>query len=246
MKLKLMTLAWLMVSALWGQSAREIVQQAEEKLRGQSSKGEMSMTIVRPTWERTIKMKTWSRGNEYSMTLVVSPARDKGTVFLKRQKEIYNWVPSIERTVKLPPSMMLQSWMGSDFTNDDLVQESSLVTDYSHEITATETLRGQEVWEITLTPKPEAPVVWGKVVLHITKNNYLQLRTEFYDEDGELVNVLEGFDIKDLGGRKLPSKMVMTPVQEAGKKTILEYQSLSFDVSIPDGFFTTQNMKRLR
>lgn len=246
MKLKLMAVGLLMAGAVSSQSAMEIVRKAEEKLRGQSSKGEMSMTIVRPTWERTISMKTWSRGSEYSITLVVSPARDKGTVFLKRQKEIYNWVPSIERTVKLPPSMMMQSWMGSDFTNDDLVQESSLVSDYTHEITANETIRGHEVWEITLTPKPDAPVVWGKVVLHITKNNYLQLRTEFYDEDGDLVNVLEGFDIKNLGGRQLPGKMVMTPVNEAGHKTILEYQSLSFDVNIPDGFFTTQNMKRLR
>ncbi len=246
MKIKLLGLFLFFVSALPAQTAFEIIKKAEDQLRGQSSSGQLAMTIVRPSWERTIEMKSWSEGTDYSMILITAPARDKGTVFLKKDKEIYNWVPSIERTVKLPPSMMMQSWMGSDFTNDDLVQESSLVTDYHHEITNEENIRGVEVWEITLTPKPEAPVVWGKIVIHVSKEGYQQLRSEFYDEDGELVNVMEGFDIKDIGGRKLPSRMVMTPVNEEGHKTILQYHALDFSPDIPEGFFTTQNMKRLR
>lgn len=227
------------------QTALEIVQKTEDKLRGTQSTGEMTMTIVRPGWTRTIGMKSWSRGTEKSLILITSPARDKGTVFLKKDREIYNWIPSIERTVKLPPSMMMQSWMGSDFTNDDLVQESSLVGDYTHRITGEEEIRGFAVWEITLTPKPNAPVVWSKVVLHISKSDYLHLRTEFYDEDGDLVSVLEGFDIQELGGRTLPARLVMTPADNPKQQTILQYQVLSFEQNIPEHYFTTQYMKRL-
>ena len=246
--MKTALMALLMLFSAWQSEpdARSIVKKAEDKLLGESSKGELSMTIVRPGWERTISLKTWSKGRDYSMTLVTAPARDEGTVFLKRKKEIYNWVPSIERTVKLPPSMMMQSWMGSDFTNDDLVEESSLVTDYEHQLLGDTNLHDRVCWKLKLTPKPEAAVVWDKLILHISQKEYLQLRTEFYDENGDLVKTLEGFNIKDLGGRRLPSKMVMTPVDEEGKKTILEYQSLNFEPDIPDGFFTTQNMKRLR
>ncbi len=228
------------------QDATEIIRRSEEKLRGESSTGVMEMTIERPTWSRTMKMKTWSKGTEYSMILVTEPARDKGTVFLKRETEIWNWVPSVERTVKLPPSMMSQSWMGSDFTNDDLVQESSILKDYTHELLGEETIRGFKCHKIKLTPKPDAPVVWGKVISYISKEEYLQIQTEFYDEDDELINTMEGMDIKELGGRRLPSKLVMTPADEPGNRTIMRYLDLEFDTQQPEGFYTTQNMKRLR
>lgn len=227
------------------QTATEIVKKAEDKLRGSNSKGTMTMTIERPTWSRDVSMKTWSRGTKFSMIYITDPARDKGTVFLKKENEIYNYLPNIERTVKMPPSMMMQSWMGSDFTNDDLVQESSLVTDYTHALNGTETIDGYETWKITLTPKPDAAVVWGKLVAYISKDEYLQLRTEFYDEESDLVNIMEGKEIKTLGGRVLPSKLIMTPVNDENQRTILVYHDLEFEVEIPDGFFTTQNMKRI-
>lgn len=226
--------------------AKEIVRKSNDKLRGTNSYGEMTMTIQRPTWSREISLKSWSEGNDYSLILITAPARDKGTVFLKKDKEIYNWVPSIERTVKLPPSMMMQSWMGSDFNNDDLVQESSIVDDYTHKLDGEKTIDGRDCWKIILTPKPEAAVVWGKIVSYISKKEYLQMRSEFYDEDGELVNIMEGSEVKEIGGRLLPSKLTMTPVDEEGHHTVLTYQNLDFDVKIPDGFFTTQNMKRIR
>lgn len=242
-----LTIAFLFLSTIgFGQNASEIIKKAEEKLRGSNSKGSMTMTIERPSWQRTISMKMWSRGTAYSMIYITDPARDKGTVFLKREKEIYNWIPNIERTVKLPPSMMMQSWMGSDFTNDDLVQESSLEKDYTHKLAGDTTIDGRKAWKIILTPKPNAPVVWGKIIAYISKEEYLQLRSEFYDEDGDLINIMEGKDIKTLGGRLLPAKLIMTPVNEDGHRTIMTYQDLEFDVEIPEGFFTTQNMKRLR
>ena len=244
---RLIWIASLLICQIaFSQNATEIVKKAEDKLHGSNSYGTMTMTIERPTWSRDISMKTWSQGTENSMIFITDPARDKGTVFLKRDKEIYNYLPNIERTIKMPPSMMMQSWMGSDFTNDDLVQESSLVTDYTHELNGSETIDGYETWKITLTPKPNAAVVWGKLVAYISKEEYLQIRTEFYDEEGELVNIMEGKEIKDLGGRILPSKLIMTPVNEENQRTIMIYHTLEFDVKLQDGFFTTQNMKRLR
>jgi len=246
MKAKLASLLLLFGSFALAQNATEIIKKAEDKLRGANSKGEMTMSIVRPTWTRDISMKSWSRGTDYSLIYITAPARDEGTVFLKKDKEIYNWVPSIERTVKLPPSMMMQSWMGSDFTNDDLVQESSIVKDYTHQLGGDTVIDGRDSWTIVLTPKPNAPVVWGKIITYVSKEEYLQLQSEFYDEEGDLVNVMEGKDIRNLGGRTLPAKLVMTPADEEGHRTIITYQNLEFDVDIPEGFFTTQNMKRIR
>ena len=246
MKTHFLFLFLLLFGSLQDQDPLEIVQKAENKLRGEQSYAEMTMTIVRPSWKRTIKMKSWSRGTDHSLILVTYPARDKGTVFLKKRKEIYNWIPSIERQIKLPPSMMNQSWMGSDFTNDDLVTESSLVVDYSHRLLGEQSVNNRKAWKIELTPKENAAVVWGKVVLHIDQAEYLHLRTEFYDEDGDMVNIMEAKEIGELGGKVLPTVVEMEPIGEPGKKTILEYHALDFNVNIPREHFTTQYMKRVR
>ena len=149
-------------------TAKEIIRKADEKTRGLSSEGIMTMTVVRPDWTRTITMKTWSKNREYSLVLITSPAKDKGSVFLKIKTEMWNWVPSIDKTIKIPPSMMLQSWMGSDFTNDDLVRQSSIVVDYTHKLLGREKIRDMECFKIELTPLPDAAVVWGKVIMWVT------------------------------------------------------------------------------
>jgi len=226
-------------------TAREIVQKSEDKLRGKSNKSELEIRIVRPTWQRTMVAKSWAKGTEKSMILILSPARDKGTVFLKRDKEIWNYVPTVERNIKLPPSMMMQSWMGTDFNNDDLVRESSMVEDYTHKLLGESTIQGTACYKIEFTPKPEAPVVWGRLVCYISKDEFLQLRVEFYDEDDVLINVLEGFDVKEMDGRKLPSRMRMTPQDKEGHYTEMVYHSIAFNIAIDDAFFTTQNMKRV-
>jgi len=234
-------------SGLRAQDATEIIRKAEEKFRGvKSSQSEMTMTIVRPTWTRTISLKSWSKGSDYALILVTAPARDKGTVFLKVKKEVWNWMPSIDRTIKLPPSMMSQSWMGSDFTNDDLVRENTLSEDYEHKLLGEEVIDGYECYKIELTPKEGAAVVWGKILMWISKKEYLQLKAEFYDEDGYLVNVMKGSNVKELGGRLLPTRLEMIPVEEEGHKTIMEYHNIVFDQPISDRFFTVQNMKRVR
>ena len=164
---------------------------------------------------------------------------------MKRGKEIWNWVPSIERIIKLPPSMMMQNWMGTDFTNDDLVKQSSIVNDYTHKVLATETIEGYPCYKIEMIPNEDAAVVWGKVITWIDKKEYMQLKAEFYDEDGDLINKMIGKSPKLFSGKMLPSIMEMIPVEKKGQKTVMTYNSLEFDTPIDDSFFTTQNMKKV-
>lgn len=226
--------------------AGEIIRRADEKMRGNTSFSVITIQTVRPTWTREMKVKVWTKGTDYALILVTSPEREKGNVFLKRDKEVWNWVPSIERVVKLPPSMMSQSWMGTDFTNDDLVKESSVTEDYSHKYIGDSAIGGRSCYKIEMTPKPEAAIVWGKVTVWVDKTDYMQLRSEFYDEDGALVNVMLGSEIKTLGGKLLPSKLEMLPVDKPGNKTVLIYESLQFDTPVDDDFFSIQNMKTVK
>jgi outer membrane lipoprotein-sorting protein len=191
-------------------------------------------------------MKSWSKGQDYSMILITEPAKERGQAFLKRDKEMWNWLPSIDRMIKIPPSMMMQSWMGSDFTNDDLVRESSIVKDFTHYLEGEETIRGYEAYRIRLDPKPDAAVVWGKIVIWVSKEDLLELKAEFYDEDGYLVNTMHLSDIREMGGRKLPTHWEMIPADEEGKKTVLQLISADFTVDIEESFFSQQNLKRLR
>jgi len=164
------------------QDATEIIQKSLDLVTGTSNKAEMKMTIIRPTWQREIEIKSWSYGTDYSLVLITAPARDAGAVFLKRENELWNWQPNIERTIKMPPSMMLQSWMGSDFTNDDLVKQSSIVDDYNHKLLGEETVEGYPCYKIELDPKPDAPVVWGKIIAWIDKEHYMTLKNEFQND----------------------------------------------------------------
>lgn len=233
-------------SIVHGQDAKELVRKADEMYRGLSNKSEMTMKIVRPTWERDVSMKSWSKGDEFSMIYITAPARDKGQVFLKRGNDLWNWIPSISRMIKMPPSMMSQGWMGSDVSNDDVMRQSSLVTDYTHKILKKETIAGAEAYAVELTPLPNADVVWGKIILWIGIDQYLQLKAEYYDEENYLVHTIVGSNIKQMGGRKVVSKMEFIPADEEGNITVITIDAIEFDVDIPDSFFSQQNMKRIR
>ena len=227
------------------QDALDIIKKVDQKMRGNYSYQEMEMKIVRPDWERSITMKSWTKGTTYALILITSPAKEKGQVFLKRDKEMWNWVPSIERMIKIPPSMMMQSWMGSDFKNDDLVRESSIVVDYEHNFLGEEDINGISCWKLELDPKPEAPVVWGKIIAWIDKE-YNQLKVEYFDEDGYLVNIMDQTDIKKMDDREIPTHLEMIPADEEGKKTVINILSATFDDPIPENFFSQQNMQRVR
>ena len=239
-------LYFLFLNSNYAQTAYEIIEKADSKMRGKSSYSEMSITIVRPKWQKTMTMKNWSLGNDYAVSLVTSPAKEKGSVFLKRGNEVWNYLPSLERTIKLPPSMMTQSFMGTDLTNDDLVKQSSMVVDYTHKILSQENVRGFDCWKLELLPKEEATVVWGKLVVWIDKKDFMQLKVEFYDEDQEIVNLMEGYNAKLFGDKKLLSKIEFIPLDDEGNKTVIEYKTWEFDVEIPSNYFTTQYVSRLK
>lgn len=228
------------------QDAKEIVRIADKKMQGVSNYTVMSIKIVRPTWEREMKMRSWAKGTDYSMIVIDEPKKDKGTVFLKRKKEIWNWLPSIDKSIKLPPSMMMQNWMGTDFTNDDLVKQSSIVNDYNQSIIGDSSIQNLDCYKIEMIPTESAAVVWGKVIIFIDKVDYLQMRVEYYDEDDYLINSMNFYDVKEMGGRKIPSRMEMIPADSPEKKTVMIYNSIEFDIDIDENYFTTQNMKRVR
>lgn len=247
MKVKILLFLLILTnSTVFGQDIKEIIRKSDEKFRGTSSQGEMTMIIERPTWKREVTMKNWSLGNEYSLIYITAPAKEKGQVFLKREKEMWNWVPNIERMIKIPPSMMMQSWMGSDFTNDDLVRESSIVHDYTHKLLGEEIIDGYNCYKAELIPLEDAPVVWGKVIIWISKEEFYWLKSEYYDEDGLLVNTENLSEVKQMDDRKIPTRMEMIPADEPGNKTIIIFKNMKFSVKIDESFFSQQNMKRVR
>lgn len=227
------------------QNATEIVRKADEKERGKSNYMAMTMEIVRPKWTRTVQFESVNLGQDFSMTLIKSPANEKGQTFMKRKNEMWSWNPKISRLIKMPPSMLSQGWMGSDFSNDDLLQESSIVVDYTHRIVGSENLAGRECYKIELTPKSNANVVWGKLLKWITKQGNLQLQTQYYDEDGYLVKTEKASKIKLMDGREIPTYFELIPEEAAeGQKTIVRIDAVKYDISVQENFFSQQNMKR--
>lgn len=227
-------------------SAEEIVRKADEKFNGEkSSYSVMAMTIVRPGWKRTIEFKNWSLGKDYALTLITLPAKEAGQAFLKRGSEMWSWNPSISRLIKLPPSMMSQGWMGSDYTNDDILRESSVVKDYTHALIGEENIGGRVCYKIRMTAKENTSIVWGKQVRWIDKKDFLVLKAEFYDEDGYLVRTEVGSGIKSMGGRMVTSKIELIPEEEPNNRTLVEIREIKFNIAIGESYFSQQNMKRV-
>jgi len=234
---------------LAGQSltATEIVKKTDDKFKGeQSGYSEMAMTIVRPSWQRTVEFKSWSKEDDYALTLITAPAREKGQTFLKRKTEMWSWNPAINRLVKLPPSMMSQGWMGSDYTNDDILRESSVVEDYIHSIEGTESIDGHECWKIKLLAKEDADVLWGHQVWWIDKEEFIALKAELYDEDDYLVRTEKASELRMMDGRLIPTLIELVPAENEGYKTILKIVEIKFNIKIEDSFFSQQNMKTIR
>jgi len=225
-------------------TADEIVRKAEDIMRGSSNVGVMSMQIITPNWERTLDMKYWEKGKDRSLVKITAPAKEAGTVSLKVDYNMWNYLPSVEKVIKIPPSMMMQSWMGSDFTNDDLVRESSIVDDYDPALLGTETLDQGEAYLLELTAKPDAPVVWGKINIFIRVEDFAPLRYEYFDEDGDMIRVMYMSEIRVIDGRSYPTVWTMEPINEEGKKTIITVHEINFDVPVDDSIFNLSNLKR--
>jgi outer membrane lipoprotein-sorting protein len=232
--------------SLQAQDPREIIRKVEDNMRGDASYTELTMTTERPRYTREISMKSWSLGEDYALILITAPARDKGTAFLKRGNEIWNYVPNIDRTVKMPPSMMAQSWMGSDFSNDDLVRGSSTIDDYTHTLLRSETMDGHDCYVLELIPKPDAPIVFDKVIYWVSKEHYLPVKIENYDEFGDLASTINFKDLKEMGGRLMPAIMEMIPANRSGQKTTLITHKADFNIKLEQGFFSQQNLTNIR
>ena len=243
MKYFLLPLFQFTLILLHAQNATQIVQKADENMRGNTLQAEIAIKTIRPSWSREMTVKTWMKGTNLAMILVQSPVKDKGIVFLKRKKEVWNWIPVLEKTIKLPPSMMSQSWMGTDFTNDDLVKESSIVNDYEHSIIGDTIIDSRHCYVIQMLPKPEAAVVWGKLIVCIDKKDMLELHTRFYDEDGSLINTMNAYDVRIMDGRLIPTRFEMIPENKKNQKTEMIYKYIQYNKLIEDGFFTTERMK---
>ncbi len=223
---------------------REILRRVDDMWRGQSSAGLMTMNIKTAHWERTLKMKGYSKGKDLSLMRIVYPKSEAGTGTLKVDENMWNYLPKTRRVMKIPSSMMMGSWMGSHFTNDDLVKESRLEDDYNFELVQKTGEDGALLYDITLLPKPEAAVVWGKIVITVRADTLVPVLEEFYDEDGELVRRMTFGNVTVLQDRTVPLTLRIVPVDKPDEYTEIVYDKLLFDIPLEDGFFSLQNLKR--
>jgi outer membrane lipoprotein-sorting protein len=239
---------WLLLlnhPAAYGADAQALVEQSFNYMRGKCSVSTVIMTIHRPSWEREMTIKAWTRGQKDSLFYIESPPKDHGNGTLKRGGEMWMYNPKVNRIIKVPPSMMSQSWMGSDFSNNDLAKSDSLLTDYNHSIDGTETQDGRTVYLIKSVPKPNAPVVWGMQKLKI-RDDLIWLREEFLDEDLRPVKVLTTLEIQMLGGKLYPKVWRMNAADEPQKYTELTYTSLEFKSNLPDSLFSQTSLRKPR
>ncbi len=227
------------------EDAQEIVRQSFEYWRGKTSVAVVQMVIHRPTWERTMLIKAWTRGEAESLIRILKPAKDRGNATLKKGREMWMYNPKINRVIKIPPSMMSQAWMGSDFSNDDLAKTDSILKDYRHELTGTEIHEGRKVYLIRSLPLPEAPVVWGMQTLKV-REDHIFLEEVFYDEDLQPVKRMTASEIQVLGGKPFPRLWKMQRSGAQDQYTLLVYQELSFDRPLPDRLFTLYSLKSWR
>jgi outer membrane lipoprotein-sorting protein len=226
------------------QTATEIIGKAEDLLKGETSQGVFKMTIVTPNYTRVMEMETFWKGNEKALIHINAPRREAGNKTLKIGNEMWMYLRNTETTIKIPPSMMLQSWNGSDFTNDDLVRESNLIDDYRIKIIGEEKVENALCWVIELIPEEEIPSVWGKLHYLVRQNDFLPARIDYYDEHGKLIRSMEFSNIGKYGGRSIPGTWTMYNNVKPGNYTQFEILDIGFDVHISDRIFSLQELQR--
>jgi outer membrane lipoprotein-sorting protein len=225
--------------------ADTLVEDSFKYMRGNASIATVIMTIHRPDWERKMTIKAWTRGKKYSLFYIQSPPKDHGNGTLKKSREMWMYNPKVNRVIKVPPSMMSQSWMGSDFSNNDLAKSDSFVNDYIHSIVGTETHEGLKVYVIKSMPKPDAPVIWGMQMLKI-REDLIWLSQEFFDEDFKSVKRMTTLEIQMMGGKLYPKVWRMRETDKEDRYTQLTYSSLTFKSDLPDSLFTLTSLRKAR
>ncbi|MCK4705650.1 MAG: outer membrane lipoprotein-sorting protein [Gammaproteobacteria bacterium] len=225
---------------------RDLIRQAMDHWRGTSSYSEMTMTIHRPDWQRSMSMRSWTQGDKTSLVRVTEPKKDAGNGTLIKGDNMWSFSPKINRIIKIPSSMMGQSWMGSDFSNNDVSKSTDILDQYEHKLLETRQQDGHTLYVIESIPHEDAAVVWGRILKWVSMKEYLQMRSEYYDEDGYLIKTELAYDIKTMDGRLIPSKFELIPQEEEGHKTVVVMDEILFNKPISDGFFSQQNMKKVR
>jgi outer membrane lipoprotein-sorting protein len=226
-------------------SARDIVRAAVNHWRGLSSQSEMTMVIHRPDWERSMTMRAWTKGDKQSLVRVTEPAKDRGNGTLTDDNNMWSFSPKVNRVIKIPSSMMGQSWMGSDFSNKDVARADDIIDQYDHTLLGAEKIDGLTVYEIQSIPHEEAAVVWGREVLRI-RSDHVVLEHRFYDQDNELVKSLESLEIAAMGGRTVAKRQRMSKTEEPGEWTEIQVNSVEYEIDIPDSMFTLSNLRNPR
>jgi outer membrane lipoprotein-sorting protein len=239
---------WILVNLgakAHAEDAQVLVEASFDYVRGKTSISLVDMAIHRPDWERVMSLRAWTKGQDESLVRIIAPPKDKGNGTLKKGREMWIYNPKVNRVIKIPPSMMSQGWMGSDFSNNDLAKSDSLLKDYIHTTIGTETHEGLKVYVIKSMPKPDAPVVWGMQKLKI-REDHIFLEQRFFDEDLEPVKALTAHEIQMLGGKLFPRVWKMQKVGVEDEYTSLEYREIAFDQDLPAKTFTLSSLRTLR
>ena len=226
-------------------AAKEIVRAALNHWRGLTSRGEMTMTIHRPDWERSMSMQSWTQGEKRSLVRVTAPSKDRGNGTLMDDDKMWSFSPKVNRVIKVPSSMMNQSWMGSDFSNKDISRTDDIVEQYDHRLIGRSELDGHVVIEVESIPHDEAAVVWGKEVMKI-RGDHVLVEHRFYDQDMQLLKTLLTMEIAEMGGRPVASRQRMSKTEAPDEWTEISVDSVEFDVEIEDSVFTLSNLRNPR
>jgi outer membrane lipoprotein-sorting protein len=219
-----------------------IVKKIDSLFRSDSSYAQIEMSISTPNWSRTLKMDAWTRGMDKTFIRILSPAKEKGVATLRIGTEMWNYLPRTNKVIKIPPSMMMSSWMGSDFTNDDLVKEYTFLDDYTYELVEVED-GAPDLLYIKFIPKTDRPIVWGEIIAAVHRQGYLPVWEKYYDEKGELIRILEFKEIREFDGRTIPSIMELIPQKKEGHKTVIRYIDIDFNPSLSEEIFSLRNLR---
>jgi hypothetical protein len=245
---RLLLLGAVLASPAWGagegEDLRAIIRRVEKQYWSSSSHGTMRMEVVTRNWRRSLLLEAWSRGDEEFLVRILEPAKDRGVATLKSGEDIWNYLPRVDRTIKIPSSLMGEGWMGSHLTNDDLVKESRVERDYDFSLLERRRVEGETRLVIEAVPRPEAAVVWGRIVYEIGEELLLPRETVYYDEEGRERRRMRFGQVRDLGGKRLPTRVEVTPLDKPGEETVMTYLEMAFDVPLPAGFFSLANLGR--
>ncbi len=223
---------------------KDVIEHLNDLYRSDSSVSVMTLTVVKPRRTRTMTLKAWTKGQEKALIVIKKPARDSGTATLKVGKNLWNYMPRISRTIRIPPSMMLSSWMGSDFTNDDVVRESSLLDDFHGKLTG----RADEPkgWKVVLTAQKGTVGLWQRMEYVVSDDGMIPLQAKYYDRKGRLSRIMTFSEVREFDGRKIPTRMELVPVDKEGRKTVMVYDSMKFNVEVPESTFSLTKLEQHR